>query len=146
MGIAPIRVYRRWFFSLFVEALPTENFKFQRVWDIFLSEDMHPLRVGFLFRIGFALVTPSHAARHPHRGERAGHPRVPTAAPPFLLSSSPSALIELSSSFCIKDDDIRKQRLTQTRLSNAVRRGSRGNLSGHRLVAMAITLPRPSRS
>ncbi|KAH9016419.1 TBC-domain-containing protein [Lactarius deliciosus] len=144
MGIAPIRVCRPWFTSLFVEALPTEYF--QRVWDIFLSEG-----VVFLFRIGLALVTCCHRTLRDIRTE-ADALAILARPPPFLLSSSPSALIELSSSFRIKDDDIRKQRVkleaqvkrqTQTRLSNAVRHGSRGG-SGNGLAAMAITLPSKS--
>lgn len=118
---------------------------------------VHPLTHGhtntgvvFLFRIGLALVTCCHRTLRDIRTE-ADALAVLARPPPFLLLSSPSALIELSSSFRLKDDDIRKQRVkleaqvkrqTQTRLSNAVRRGSRGNLSsnGH----AAITLPSKS--
>jgi len=139
MGIAPIRVCRPWFTSLFVEALPTEYF--QRVWDIFLSEG-----VVFLFRIGLALVT---CCRRALRDMRSASDALAILArpPPFLLSSSPAALIELSGSFRLKDDDIRKQRVklgaqvkrqTQSRLSGAVRRSSQGS-RGH--GAMMITLP-----
>ncbi|KAF8259416.1 rab-GTPase-TBC domain-containing protein [Lactarius quietus] len=139
MGIPPIRVCRPWFSSLFVEALPAEYFL--RVWDIFLSEG-----VVFLFRIGLALVTCCRRAIRDMRSESDALSLL-ARPPPFLLSSTPSALIELSSTFRIKDDDIRKQRVkleaqvkrqTQSRLSNAVRRSShssRGNLSG------VITLP-----
>ncbi|KAI9452123.1 TBC-domain-containing protein [Lactarius psammicola] len=147
MGIAPIRVCRPWFTSLFVEALPTEYF--QRVWDIFLSEG-----VVFLFRIGLALVTCCHRTLRDIRTE-ADALAILARPPPLLLLSSPSAFIELSSSFRLKDDDIRKQRVkleaqvkrqTQTRLSNAVRRGSHGTFSstGHGVAPVAITLPSKS--
>ncbi|KAH9974513.1 rab-GTPase-TBC domain-containing protein [Russula compacta] len=53
MAIPPIRVCRRWFLSLFVEALPLAYF--QRVWDIFLSEGM-----VFLLRVGLAIITCCH--------------------------------------------------------------------------------------
>jgi hypothetical protein len=91
--------------------------------------------VVFLFRIGLALVTCCRRAIRDMRSE-ADALSLLERPPPFLLSSSPSALVELSSSFRIKDDDIRKQRVkleaqvkrqTQSRLSNAVRRSSHGS-------------------
>lgn len=109
--------------------------------------------VVFLFRIGLALVTCCRRALRDMRNE-ADALSLLERPPPFLLSSSPSALVELSSSFRIKDDDIRKQRVkleaqvkrqTQSRLSNAVRRSSqtsRGNIGG--LATAAITLPTKS--
>ncbi|KAH9970530.1 rab-GTPase-TBC domain-containing protein [Lactifluus volemus] len=140
MGIAPIRVCQPWFTSLFVETLPSDYF--QRVWDIFLSEGM-----VFLLRVGLALVTCCHRTLLDIHQEAEAlnlllHP------PQFLISSSPDLLIELANSFRLKDDDIRKQRVkleaqakrkTQSRLSNAVWRGS-GN--SNRSRSASISLPR----
>lgn len=92
----------------------------------------HITGVVFLFRIGLALVTCCRRAIRDMRSE-ADALSLLERPPPFLLSSTPSALVELSSSFRIKDEDIRKQRVkleaqmkrqTQSRLSSAVRRSS----------------------
>ncbi|KAI0246565.1 rab-GTPase-TBC domain-containing protein [Lactifluus subvellereus] len=140
MAIAPIRVCRPWFTSLFVEALPTDYF--QRVWDIFLCEGM-----VFLLRIGLALVTCCHRALlNIHQETEALN--LLLRPPQFLISSSPDSLIELAYSFRLKDDDIRKQRIkleaqvkrqTQSRLSNAVRRSSSNSNGG---PSATISLPR----
>lgn len=151
------------FSSLFVEALPPDYYL--RVWDIFLSEGIHQslfcvralthtLNPGvvFLFRIGLALVTCCRRALRDMRSESDALSLL-ARPPPFLLSSSPSALIELSSTFRLKDDDIRKQRIkleaqvkrqTQSRLSNAVRRSSHGSRGQLGLGPATITLPTKS--
>ena len=108
--------------------------------------------VVFLFRIGLALVTCCRRALRDMRSESDALSLL-TRPPPFLLSSSPSALIELCSSFRIKDDDVRKQRVkleaqvkrqTQSRLSNAVRRSSHASRGGGGLAVASITLPTKS--
>ena len=99
--------------------------------------------VVFLFRIGLALVT---CCRRTLRDVRTEADALAVLAHPqrTLLPSSPATLIELSSSFRLKDDDIRKKRdkleaqVKQSRLSGAARRSSRGILSSH---GPAITLP-----
>ena len=130
------------------------------MWDIFLSEGAPYIYnshfrhthshthtgVVFLFRIGLALVTCCRRAIRDMRSE-ADALSLLERPPPFLLSSTPSALVELSSSFRIKDEDIRKQRVkleaqmkrqTQSRLSSAVRRSSHSSRG-------AITLPTPTK-
>ena len=160
--LGPLIVFAYRFTSLFVEALPPEYFL--KVWDIFLSEGVFTQNVRgyahaktttgvvFLFRIGLALVTCCRRALRDMRSESDALSLL-TRPPPFLLSSSPSALIELCSSFRIKDDDVRKQRVkleaqvkrqTQSRLSNAVRRSSHASRGGGGLAVASITLPTKS--